>query len=281
MSKSFLVVKVVANYRNSISARCTSAAPGYFKPFVADRREGTTREFIDGGLKLNNPSLAAYHEARSAFEDGPAKVIDILVSIGSARNSHVEEKLNSSPTGAWQPLRIKGFQNVLKLVQNQIQVSLETERMWQDLVRDETIPSWQRQRFRRLNPDIGYGPPSLDDVRGMPLLMNTTSRVLDDALLEPIKQVTRELVASSFYFEQSSYTWSEAEGVFKCKGKSFRDLRGYPVTKYFSFRNYPLPISQQDGGKSFHRNQRCGRLHRQMRVEAVLPRFLGRIERLG
>jgi hypothetical protein len=211
------------------SARSTSAAPGYFKPFIADRREGTTREFIDGGLKLNNPSLAAYHEARAAFEDGPTKVIDILVSVGTARNSAVEERLNPSPSGARQPFMLKGLQSVLRLVHNQIQVSVETERMWQDFVRDETIPSWQRHRFRRLNPDIGYGPPELDNVRGMSLLVSRTSKVLDDALLEPIKQVARELVASCFYFEQSSYAWVEGEGIFKCRGKSIHNIGDYAV----------------------------------------------------
>jgi hypothetical protein len=90
-------------------------------------------------------------------------VIDILMSVGTARNADKEEKLNASPTGGRQQ-KFSRINNVLKLVKHQIEVNLETEGMWQDLVRDEAIPTWQRQRFHRLNPDIGYGPPELDAV---------------------------------------------------------------------------------------------------------------------
>lgn len=175
------------------------------------------REFIDGGLKLNNPSTAAYQEARSAFEDGSSKVIDVLLSVGTARNADTEEKLNEAPTSVRQQ-KFNRINNILKLVKHQIQVNLETERMWEDLVRDETIPKWQRQRFHRLNPDIGYGPPELDAVLEMTALVNNTSKVLNSTMREPIRLAARQLVASCFYFQQSSYTWKGSEELFKCEG---------------------------------------------------------------
>jgi hypothetical protein len=150
-------------------------------------------------------------------------VIDVLVSVGTARNADKEEKLNASPTGVRQQ-KFSRLNNVLKLVKHQIQVNLETEGMWQDLVRDETIPTWQRQRFHRLNPDIGYGPPELDAVLEMTALMNNTSKVLNGQMREPIRLAARELAASCFYFQQSSYTWKGSEGLFKCEGKTLLTL---------------------------------------------------------
>jgi hypothetical protein len=69
-----------------------------------------------------------------------------------------------------------------------------------------------------LNPDLGYDPPELDDIRAMPLLMTNVANILNGDMLELVKQVARELVASSFYFEQSSYLWEQAKGHFKCEG---------------------------------------------------------------
>ena len=158
-------------------------------------------------------------------------MIDVLVSVGTARNADKEEKLNASPIDVRQQM-FSRINNILKLVKNQIQVNLETERMWEDLVRDETIPRWQRQRFHRLNPDIGYGPPELDAVLEMTALMNNTSKVLNDTMREPIRLAARELVASCFYFQQSSYTWKGSEGLFKCEGTTFptRPLPIYLLT---------------------------------------------------
>ena len=49
-------------------ARATSAAPTFFPPFQATR-DNKERAFVDGGIFVNNPAMAAYAEARNAYND--------------------------------------------------------------------------------------------------------------------------------------------------------------------------------------------------------------------
>jgi predicted acylesterase/phospholipase RssA len=64
-------------------ARATAAAPTYFPAAVFDDIAG--KQFVDGGLWANNPTLVAYTEALHYFvgPDRPYAAIDIL-SIGTA-----------------------------------------------------------------------------------------------------------------------------------------------------------------------------------------------------
>ena len=56
-------------------ARCTSAAPFYFKPLG-----WRGKCLLDGGLKLNCPAARAYSEAQYIW---PSKQCDILLSLGT------------------------------------------------------------------------------------------------------------------------------------------------------------------------------------------------------
>jgi patatin-like phospholipase/acyl hydrolase len=60
-------------------ARATSAAPTYFPPFHLTRN-GLDYALVDGGVFVNNPSMAAYAEARRLY---PAASDFVVVSIGT------------------------------------------------------------------------------------------------------------------------------------------------------------------------------------------------------
>jgi patatin-like phospholipase/acyl hydrolase len=76
------------------AARATSAAPTYFAPFeIKDHDSGQRRSFVDGGIIANNPTLAAYAEARKLYPDCT------LFHIISLSTATIEFKLDSLDLG--------------------------------------------------------------------------------------------------------------------------------------------------------------------------------------
>ena len=62
-----------------MAARCTSAAPVYFKPY---------KQYIDGGIKANNPSLDALTKIHEYYKRSHKRrnyKITSLVSLGCGR----------------------------------------------------------------------------------------------------------------------------------------------------------------------------------------------------
>ena len=68
------------------AARCTSAAPSFFRSMFVDV-PAPGGWYIDGGLRYNNPSQLALHEARRIW---PAIKRFCLASIGTGRQKNVE-----------------------------------------------------------------------------------------------------------------------------------------------------------------------------------------------
>lgn len=66
------------------SARATSAAPGYFKPFIHER---TGIGYLDGALYYNNPVRVANMECKLIWPDTMNLPPDILLSIGTGHNA--------------------------------------------------------------------------------------------------------------------------------------------------------------------------------------------------
>ncbi|KAG6837012.1 hypothetical protein H0H93_016474 [Arthromyces matolae] len=77
------------------AARATSAAPTYLPPIKIN-----DTEFVDGGIRFNNPSILLMGEVNAVFgiDDagfGIARHIDCLLSIGTGRAPNI--KINSQP----------------------------------------------------------------------------------------------------------------------------------------------------------------------------------------
>jgi hypothetical protein len=149
-------------------------------------------------------------------------VIDILLSIGCGRNSAEEAKTFQN----LQKQKVSRLHTMLRLVEYQFEVNTHTENMWADfLASSNSLPSWQRERFRRINPDLGYGPPLLDALADMPTLHTNTQRILDTDLSHAVKKIATELVASCFYFQRAQKQWTESNGMINCPGKSLTLLQ--------------------------------------------------------
>jgi hypothetical protein len=67
------------NWQLAEIARATSAAPTFFPPFHLTR-DDEDYALVDGGVFVNNPSMAAYAEARSLYPDA---VTFTVVSVGT------------------------------------------------------------------------------------------------------------------------------------------------------------------------------------------------------
>ena len=63
------------------AARATTAAPTFFKRISIEVEGGFQEEFVDGGLRCNNPSWEVIKEARKVF--GDTRAVGCLVSIGT------------------------------------------------------------------------------------------------------------------------------------------------------------------------------------------------------
>ena len=70
-----------ANCKIWEAARATTAAPTFFKRIAIGEEGQAKEEFIDGGLKCNNPANQVLEEARDIF--GYDKLVRCLVSIGT------------------------------------------------------------------------------------------------------------------------------------------------------------------------------------------------------
>src|SRR5271170_5001878 len=79
-----VVLIVISNCMiSSNRLRATSAAPGYFKPFV---KRDTNEGYLDGAMYHNNPVRVAYHESKLLWPDIQDCQPDILLSLGTGHN---------------------------------------------------------------------------------------------------------------------------------------------------------------------------------------------------
>jgi patatin-like phospholipase/acyl hydrolase len=67
------------NWKLTAIARATSAAPTFFSPLHLTR-DGQDYALVDGGVFVNNPSMAAYAEARALYPDATRFIV---VSVGT------------------------------------------------------------------------------------------------------------------------------------------------------------------------------------------------------
>jgi hypothetical protein len=88
---------------------------------------------------------------------------------------------------------------------------LNCTKIWNDFRVD-----FSRQRYIRINPDLGFPVPKLDDVERMPDVqkavheqMHTNARV---------KEIAHRLIASTFFFEKTEASTKEREGGYECYG---------------------------------------------------------------
>ena len=183
----------------TIRARATSAAPPYFKPF---RPEQSGKEFIDGAVRHNNPIKVANAERKYIWPDVGDLDPDILLSIGTGKSSrHLkdeEEKLEKQKSAVrWSKWVPKVFQVVFATMND----VLDAEKTWQKF-HDTLTKGDSSQRYIRINAELNYAPPALDEKGKIWSLEMDTKRSLN-YINTSILDVADRLVASCFYFDKA------------------------------------------------------------------------------
>ncbi len=188
---------------NHTSARATSAAPPYFKHFTKNE---TKNGYIDGALYHNNPVNVAHHERMLIWKDVGNKQPDIFLSIGTGDQE--------SPP---RPDRIrKTFVGQLwDMGSSRVESILNCTKIWNDF-RIDVVSGPYRNRYIRLNPNLGSKVPKLDDVGQLQDVQQATN---DQLKTDPqIIQVAHRLIASTFFFERIDASIRERDGSYECDG---------------------------------------------------------------
>ena len=134
------------------AARATTAAPTFFKRMTIIDDGGAQEDFLDGGLRFNNPAQLILSEALTGF--GDASKLGCLVSIGTGHPGTI---------GLSQP---DAFQKILptEMVEVLKQIATNCERAAHELAeRFRQLPN----RYFRYSVSHGVGSISLEEWKKM------------------------------------------------------------------------------------------------------------------
>lgn len=231
-------------------ARATSAAPGFFRPFpkqkqstpfiqnpnqIASYDDSTIKQFIDGGLRHNNPVEIALEEAsRLGAAKRSSPLPDIVLSLGTGEEyPYARNALKTVPAGLLS--KLPGASNVkslFTLAAYQIKLNLRTDSRWKE---QKEARADLHDRMHRINPDLARDPPMMDAVDEVEPLRDYMRAIAktNGAYKVQLDDITCRLVASSFYFERGSFTrhaqsstWI-ANGTIQCRFQPFKeDFKG-------------------------------------------------------
>ncbi len=182
------------SYANWHSARATSAAPRYFRPFV---HEASKQVYMDGALYHNNPVRIADTEWKLIWSGGPTTHPDLMLSLGTGLAPDPDEKSLKSPIT--KRGLIRNGRMLLKIATDHIEDALDCEKAWREYTRSFII-SGSSSRFVRYNVDVDGNLPALDDVKALePLQTQVTEKLTQDVV--GITRLAFQLVAMCFYFD--------------------------------------------------------------------------------
>lgn len=138
--------------------RATSAAPFFFKALVADI-ENEKRTFKDGGIRENNPSVAAWSEFTSLYGDdkNPA----LLLSIGTGRPNMEQDGFAAAWPGPLGHLPfIKKLAETFAVFKNMLVKYTQGEERHQSML-NQAKGGWTW--YKRLNVNTGMEGMKLDN----------------------------------------------------------------------------------------------------------------------
>jgi hypothetical protein len=159
--------------------RATSAAPFFFKALVADildeNREMTRVFFKDGGIRENNPSVAAWVEFLSLY--GDERKPALLLSIGTGRPNMANDGFGETWPGPLGHIpAVKKMAETFAVFKNMLVKYTQGEERHQAMVR-EAKGEWNW--YKRLNVDTGLQNMKLDNWEKSVEMQTTTDGMFD------------------------------------------------------------------------------------------------------
>lgn len=225
-------------------ARATAAAPRYFKSF---HHEASQKTYIDGAVHHNNPVRIADSERKALWPD--CDVPDIFLSVGTGSTMNLErarteksEHMAAARKGIFSHGRY-----LYGILRSNMDQTLDCERAWEDYfagITTSLAKSFSTSRFIRLNPNVG-SIPSLDDKDKMGDLR---IKAQESQRSDPrIKDIARQLIGSTFYFEPLSVSDPQPDGMIRVQGEShsYNDLgRHILLTRWCILGNVQCRLPQ-------------------------------------
>jgi hypothetical protein len=218
------------------SARATSAAPSYFKIHKSERNGCG---YMDGALYHNNPVRVANLERKLIWPDTQDLPPDLLLSIGTSCSAEIFGRASTGSFDSEQSFAVpelskdeqevqskSKMKHLFKLLKNRIDNILDTEIAWRNFTSDAVGGNPDLQgKYQRINPEIGFDPPRLDETSKLPDLQRAVQQKLtrDSALISQTTEIAHRLVASSFYFDKSTMPLNSREDNLCCYGKDSND----------------------------------------------------------
>ncbi|KAH0545442.1 hypothetical protein FGG08_000443 [Glutinoglossum americanum] len=217
------------------AARATSAAPKIFRSF---EHQPSNQVYIDGALYYNNPVQIAETERKLIWSDTESLDPDIILSIGTSHNPRSEPKPSPPPNTHGVLTHIK---ELMRISTDHIENSLNGEQTWKSFM--QTLHGRDKKRFVRLNAELDFDPPKLDEVGKMKELQNYVRRQMESD--GRITDLAHKLIATCFYFERYGDVKNLDDGTFSCQGSiRCRFIPGTEQVKHLgeylrSFRQKP------------------------------------------
>lgn len=195
------------------SARATSAAPTFFKPYKHDPTQMT---YVDGAIVRNNPVRLACEEANRIWKSGARP--DIVVSLGTGIQVDSEGQIVDIRDKSLEKiikLLPQKYSKVAKIALDMVQATIDCNREWVDFK-----SSVRGQRDRNCHRvDIGLKdakPPSIDDVGKTDEMWTRSRQYLREARsyyippdrymqreyrtgIDHLRVIARRLLAALFY----------------------------------------------------------------------------------
>lgn len=167
------------------AGRATSAAPSFFKP-VFIGKPGTGQDFIDGGLKHNNPSNLAKTEAENIWRNVKRFCI---VSIGTGRQTpvHVTSPESKPTSSLWQrPQRLVMDRSVIRggialkhVAEVCVQLCTSLEEVHETMLREANSSDLDKRfTYYRFNVERGMETIGLQEWNKWKLIVAGTSRYM-------------------------------------------------------------------------------------------------------
>jgi predicted acylesterase/phospholipase RssA len=188
------------------AARCTSAAPTFFKPMFVRVPPGPGQWYVDGGLQHNNPSQLALDEAQRIW---PQVKRFCLVSIGTGWQRNVEfiESKESQAPGppakrkrvSWQFVNVmnvpKASIELAKIAKCAVELSTSSELTHQQLSdKSNSRDLAQQFPYYRFNVERGMDSIELQEWKAMVRIEELTARYIAEGDNERKKRACAEIL---------------------------------------------------------------------------------------
>lgn len=151
----------------------------------------------------NNPVQIADAERKYIWPDVETQEPDVLLSIGTGKNSgHLAKEKKMSEDAEKPTIWMKMVPKMIKVAMARASDILDAQRIWDKFVVN-VVRKGSNDRYIRINPELPTEPPRLDEKDKLWSLASDVKRSLNSATGQ-IRGVADRLVASCFYFEKAS-----------------------------------------------------------------------------